>query len=100
MTEILSALATSAAVMLPVIIFALFATMAAVRRAEAEAHHPPGFGTAHAHAAEATAAGSAAAAAAAAPPRDLSVLEIILLAVALFTLAMLAMLGVSLLGHM
>lgn len=95
MTQILIALATAAGVLLPTVILVVVATMTAVRRAEAEAHHAiPGLEAAHAHdSAGAEPVGSV-------PARELSVMEILLLAVALFAVSMLALLGVSLIGHL
>ena len=89
MSAILRALATAAGLLLPVIVFITLAVMAAVRRGE---------GDAHPHAAARADASSPVAVAT--PPRQLSVIEILLFATALFGLAMAALMGISLLGHM
>lgn len=92
MSAILIALATSTAFILPVIIFMIVASIVAVKRGEGDTHAP--------HGAHATAGDAGAAAAVAGPPRELSVMEILLFATALFGIAMLALMGVSMLGHM
>jgi hypothetical protein len=94
MTEILMALVKAAVLLLPVVLFALAATIVAVRRGEADLGH----GMLHG-----VAAGEghpAAADPAPAPPRELSVIEILILAAALFGVAMLALLGVSVMNNM
>ena len=91
MSAILTALATSAALLLPVLIFMTVVSIVAVKRGEGDAH------TSHSGLAAADASASAAVAG---PPRELSVMEILLFASALFGIAMLALMGVSMFGHM
>jgi hypothetical protein len=93
MISILIALAKSTAMILPVVVFLVIASIVAVRRGEAASHHG------EPHAGPVTGSVSTEAAAAL-PPRELSVIEILLLAAALFGAAMGALLGVSLMGHM
>lgn len=86
MSEILQSLAIGSALLLPVVIFVIIASIAAVRRGEAALH-----GLEHAH--ETGPAGTEAAAVKKArfkllPERDPTVLEIILLAAVLFGLTM------------
>ena len=91
MFEILTALGTAAGLLLPILIFMTIASIVAVKRGEGEAPHT--------HGAPEVLQDGETASAAAAIPRELSVVEILLLAVAVFSAAMLALLGVSMFGH-
>lgn len=94
MNEILMALATAAALLVPVVVFMILVGFTAVRRGEGGTHHEASPAAGVAPAAEAAAAISREA------PRELSVIELLLLGTALFALAMIGLLGVSLLGHL
>lgn len=97
MTDILAALGTAAGLLLPIIIFVTLVAITTVKRAEAAAHRPPGAPEGHA---QAVPAASESSSAVAVVPRELGVMEIILLALVLFALAMFALLGLSMVSHM
>ena len=98
MNEILRSLAISSGVLLPVVILAIIASIAAVRRGEAAAH---GVELAHegGHA-EVDVAPSKSALARFIPERDPYVIEILVLAVVLFSLTMGLLLGFSILQQL
>jgi hypothetical protein len=93
--EILIALATSTGLMLPVIIIAILASIAAAKRGEASSGHPAHPG------AETSAEGARARAGfSLGPARDPFVLEILILGAVLFGLTMALLLNISFLGQM
>ncbi len=92
MNAILQALATSAALMVPVFIIVTLAGMAAHNRGDAGAHHDA--------AAEGGKSTSSGFGFALGPDRDPLVLEILGLGALLFVIAMGLLLGISMLGRM
>jgi len=101
MNDILRALATSAAILLPVVILIVIVSIAAVKRGEASI---AGHGHGHDEAVPehvTTSAPATAVKAAKAPPADeINVGQILLYGVGLFTLTILALLGLSLIQHL
>ena len=105
MTEILKAMATSAAILFPVVILVVIVSIATVKRGEISMG-----GDAHAHAhghagiaVDASGAGAAAAAAkkpAAVVVENPGVLEILGLGTAIFVVAILILLAASIVAHM
>ena len=97
-SAIFQAVAMSAGLLFPVVILSLLATIAAVRRGEAGAHHGGEVASDPAHAAEAeTSTGPKLPFM---PGRDPTVLEILILGAVVFTITMGLFLGYSVLSQM
>src|SRR5262245_11855078 len=100
MSDVVRALAISSTILLSVVVFIIFISMAAVRRgelggAEAEHRHPdPGL------AVKETVAAVKGGKAAAATADEISVPNILLLGLGMFVLSVLALFGLSLLMHL
>jgi hypothetical protein len=101
LTDILKAMATSAAILLPIVVLVIIISIAAVKRGEIAMG---GGDHAHAHAhAGAETAGTVAAAARKSGPVVVvnpGVLEILGLGTAIFVVAVLILLGISIVSHM
>ncbi len=94
MQDILLAMAKSGAILVPVVVFIIIISIAAVKRGEASmGAHDLSLPGAHG-------ATAAAAAPAKRETRDATVLEILILSVVAFTLVMGALIGISVLQHM
>jgi hypothetical protein len=104
MSDLLRALAISAGLLSLVVVWIIFISIIAVRRGEANvhgasAHHDVDHVVA-AHGSAAAAAKPAKAGAAPATNDEISVINIVLAAVALFTLTVMALVGLSILQHL
>ena len=105
MSDILRAIAISAGILLPVVVLIIIVSMAAVRRGEASVRAAHGISEPELHGQVHGAAAPAAkkpekATAAMAATDEISVPNILLFGFILFTLAVLALFAVSILGHL
>jgi len=101
MSDVLRALGISAGILITIVVFIVFITIAVVRRGElgdvAASHDIPGSPI---HVKETSAAPAAKAAKATPASEDISVIDILLFGTGLFVLSILALLALSLIQHM
>ena len=101
MNDIFRALATSAAILFPVVVLIVIISIAAVKRGEASiGGHAHGHDEVLTEHAAVSAPSTAAKSAKAAPADEINVGQILLYGVGLFTLTILALLGLSLIQHL
>ena len=105
MSDILRAMATSAAILFPIVVLIIIVGRAAVLRGEAAAHGDPHEASVqhapHGVVADAkTATAALKAPAAAAVSENVSVLEILVFGTVLFVLAVVVLFGISIVNHM